>query len=185
MATSRVRQNYHEECEAAVNKQINLELYSGYVYQSMHHYFCRDDIALPGFASFFKNSAAEEQHHAQKLMEYQNKRGGRIVLQDIKKPFKDEWGTGLDAMRDALELERQVNESLLKLHGLAEKHFDAHLDDWVEEEFLNEQVDAIKMLSDYITKLERCGPGIGEYLFDKEELQEQSGSAHGAMSKAS
>ena len=29
------RQNYHEESEAGVNKQINLELYASYVYQSM------------------------------------------------------------------------------------------------------------------------------------------------------
>lgn len=29
------RQNYHEECEAGINKQINLELYASYVYMSM------------------------------------------------------------------------------------------------------------------------------------------------------
>ncbi len=29
------RQNYHEESEAAVNRQINLELYASYVYMSM------------------------------------------------------------------------------------------------------------------------------------------------------
>ena len=35
MATSTVRQNYHQESEAGVNKQINLELYASYVYLSM------------------------------------------------------------------------------------------------------------------------------------------------------
>ena len=35
MSTSRIRQNYHPECEAAINKQINCELYASYVYQSM------------------------------------------------------------------------------------------------------------------------------------------------------
>ena len=38
MATTRQtmpRQNYHEESEAGVNRQINLELYASYVYQSM------------------------------------------------------------------------------------------------------------------------------------------------------
>ena len=33
--TSQCRQNYHPDCEAGVNKQINLELYASYVYQSM------------------------------------------------------------------------------------------------------------------------------------------------------
>lgn len=41
-------------------------------------------MALPGFSKFFKNSSDEEREHAEKLMKYQNKRGGRIVLQDIK-----------------------------------------------------------------------------------------------------
>uniref|UniRef100_A0A452RIE5 Ferritin heavy chain n=1 Tax=Ursus americanus TaxID=9643 RepID=A0A452RIE5_URSAM len=32
---SQVRQNYHPDCEAAINSQINLELYASYVYLSM------------------------------------------------------------------------------------------------------------------------------------------------------
>lgn len=32
---SRIRQNYHEECEARINKQINMELYASYAYLSM------------------------------------------------------------------------------------------------------------------------------------------------------
>jgi len=32
---SQCRHNYHSETEAAVNKQINLELYASYVYLSM------------------------------------------------------------------------------------------------------------------------------------------------------
>ena len=33
--TSKCRQNYHEECEAAINKQINMELYASYSYLAM------------------------------------------------------------------------------------------------------------------------------------------------------
>ena len=33
--TAQVRQNFHQDCEAAVNRQINLELYASYVYLSM------------------------------------------------------------------------------------------------------------------------------------------------------
>ena len=35
MAVSRIRQNYHEDCEAFINKQINMEFYASYVYLSM------------------------------------------------------------------------------------------------------------------------------------------------------
>jgi ferritin heavy chain len=33
-------------------------------------------------------------------------------------------------------------------------------------------VEAIKELSDHITNLKRVGPGLGEYMFDKETLQD-------------
>lgn len=32
---SQLRQNYHRECEGAINKMINMELYASYVYTSM------------------------------------------------------------------------------------------------------------------------------------------------------
>jgi ferritin heavy chain len=92
--SSKIRQNYHDETEAAINKQINMEMYASYVYQSMAFYFERDDVALNGFSKFFKHNSDEEREHAEKLMNYQNKRGGRVLLSDIKKPDKDEWGTG-------------------------------------------------------------------------------------------
>jgi ferritin heavy chain len=167
---SQCRQNYHKESEAGINKQINLELYAFYTYRSMAFHFDRDDVALAGFHKYFKKSSDEELEHAEKLMKYQNKRGGRIVLQDIKKPEKDEWGTGLEAMQAALVLEKHVNQSLLDLHKVADSHGDAQMMDFIESEFLEEQVDGIKQLGDYVTNLKRVGPGLGEYQFDKETL---------------
>ncbi|XP_019713616.1 ferritin, middle subunit-like, partial [Hippocampus comes] len=89
-------------------------------------YFSRDDIALPGFAHFFKENSEEEREHADKLLAFQNNRGGRIFLQDIKKPERDEWGSGLEAMQSALQLEKNVNQALLDLHKLASEHVDPH-----------------------------------------------------------
>ena len=88
------------------------------------YYFDREDVALPGFAKYFRKASHEELEHAEKLMKFQTQRGGRIVLQDVKKPARDEWGTGLTAMEAALELERTVNEALLSLHKVADKHGD-------------------------------------------------------------
>jgi len=172
MAQTQPRQNYHAECEAGINKQINLELYASYVYQSMAFYFDRDDVALKGFSNFFKKSSEEEREHAEKLMKYQNKRGGRVVLQNIQKPDRDEWGTGLEAMTMALSLEKNVNQSLLDLHKLGDTHGDPQFCDFLESNYLEEQVEAIKQLSDYVTNLKRVGPGLGEYTFDKETLQD-------------
>lgn len=41
------------------------------------------------------------------------------------------------------------------------------------EHYLEEQVDAIKELGDFVTNLKRVGPGLGEYLFDKETLDHE------------
>ena len=35
MAESKCRQNFHQESEAGINRQINMELYASYTYQSM------------------------------------------------------------------------------------------------------------------------------------------------------
>ena len=46
-------------------------------------HFERADIALHGFHRFFSDSSKEEREHAEKMMKYQNSRGGTIVLQPI------------------------------------------------------------------------------------------------------
>merc|ERR1711974_536375 len=72
IAVSKIRQNYHEDCEALINKQINMEFYASFVYLSMSSYFNRDDQALLGFAEHFKTESGEERAHGLKLMEYQS-----------------------------------------------------------------------------------------------------------------
>lgn len=174
---SQIRQNYDRDCEALINKMLNLELYAGYTYTSMAHYFKRDDVALPGFAKFFKKSSEEEREHAEKFMEFQNKRGGRIALQDVKKPDRDEWDNGLTAMQCALQLEKNVNQALLDLHKVASEKGDPHLCDFLETHYLDEQVESIKKLGDHITNLSKMDAGnnrMAEYLFDKHTLDGDS-----------
>lgn len=175
--TSQVRQNYHQDCEASVNRQINMELYASYVYLSMSAYFDRDDVALKNFAKFFQDQSHEEREHMERLVKFQNQRGGRVILQDVSKPDRDEWGNGLEALRCALHLEKTVNQSLLDLHKLASDKNDPHMCDFLETHYLHEQVEAIKKLGDMITNLTRMGApqsGMAEYLFDKHTLGESS-----------
>merc|ERR1711994_1223189 len=160
--SSRIRQNYHEECEALINKQVNMEMYASYVYLSMASYFARDDQALHGFAKFFKENSNEERDHAIMFMDYQSSRGGRVVFQDIAKPTPSEWGTPLEAVEAALELEKTVNQSLLDLHAVASKKNDPHLSN-----FIDEQVKAVQQLSELVTKMKRAGVGLGVHIIDK------------------
>nr|BAA21810.1 ferritin subunit [Liolophura japonica] len=184
-----------------MNDQINLELHASYLYHGYARYFDRDDVALSGFADFFKHASSEEKDHADKLMEYMNTRGCRFLLKDItykdvcdkineKKPAelssaciceftaaatggdpsscsanRPEWFNGKQAMENALTIEHHVNDELLKLHRSTN---DPHFEKFLEDNYLDEQVNAIKELSDYITILKRTGDGLGEYLFDKD-----------------
>lgn len=165
-----VRQNFHEESEQVLNQQVQMELYASYMYLAMAAYFDRDTVALPGFNDFFLKMSEEERGHAQKFINYVNKRGGRVEFKELQAPSASEWPTCLAAMEQALALEKQVNQKLIELDQIAEKHGDAHLQDFIEEEFLEEQVDSIKKLGDYIAQLKRVGPGLGEYLFDVHSL---------------
>ncbi|XP_028051549.1 ferritin-3, chloroplastic-like [Camellia sinensis] len=90
-------------------------------------------------------------------MKYQKKRGGKVKLQSILMPLSefdhDEKGDALYAMELALSLEKLTNEKLLNLHAVASQNNDAQLTDFVESEFLTEQVEAIKKMSEYVAQL--------------------------------
>ncbi|KAL8567917.1 hypothetical protein ACOMHN_059039 [Nucella lapillus] len=76
---------------------------------------------------------------------------------------------GLQAMEDALSLERFVNQKLLDLHKKADNNGDAHLTHVLEHEFLEEQVHSIRELAGYVTRLRsfKTNYALGEYMFDQ------------------
>ncbi|KAI3771146.1 hypothetical protein L6452_02304 [Arctium lappa] len=174
--TSLARQRYFEDCESAINEQINVEYNVSYAYHSMYAYFDRDNVALKGLAKFFKESSDEEREHAEKLMKYQNTRGGRVKLHTIVGPPSEfehvEKGDALYAMELALSLEKLTNEKLLYLHEVACRNNDPQMADFIESEFLAEQVEAIKKIADYVSQLRRVGKGHGVWHFDQMLLGE-------------
>ena len=93
MAT-KVCQNFHPECEEALNDQIALEFDAVYMYTSLACYYGRAEVALPGFSQYFMKSSREEYGHVQLLCNYLNKRGGKVIFKEIKAPAKNEWESG-------------------------------------------------------------------------------------------
>nr|XP_058152558.1 ferritin heavy chain-like [Dasypus novemcinctus] len=131
---SQARQNDTQDSEAAINRQVHLELHASYVHLSMSYYFDRDDVALKNFAKYFLHQSHEEREHAEKLMKLQNQRGSRIFLLDIKKPGRDDWESGRNAVECAFTWEK-VNQSLLEQHKLATDKNDPHLCDFIESHY--------------------------------------------------
>lgn len=162
------RQNFSEESEKVLNAQIQKELHAHYAYLQLATYFKRHDVALPGFAKFFQQSSKEELEHAQKLIDYVVLRGGNVCFFDIKGSFEalTENLTPEKSLRMALTMELDVYEHLLKVHASAVN--DPQLCDFIESEFLIEQVHAHKDLADKLTQLKRVGDGLGIYMFDRE-----------------
>ncbi|XP_051899360.1 ferritin, lower subunit-like isoform X2 [Pristis pectinata] len=142
--------------------------------QSQSFYFERDDVALENFAKFFHEMSEAERQQAEKLIEYQKQRGGRLQLQNIEKPAESKWSNGLEATQDALELQKNINKSLLDLHQLAFSKEDPQLCSFLESNFLNCNVEFMKKLGDHITSLKGLSVGrtsrMGEYLFNKHTL---------------
>lgn len=152
------RQNWSEKCENELNIQIGKEYNASMAYHMLSCYFNRDDVGITKLVEFFNKASIEEREHANKLMHYQNMRGG------VVKPIN--WGYSeivnlekpddiLEAFKISLELEKNINQSLLDLHGVASEEGDPQFSDYLEGEFLSEQVDAISKLSKHISVIER------------------------------
>ncbi|OBS80110.1 hypothetical protein A6R68_21687 [Neotoma lepida] len=167
---SQVRQNYHHDCEAAVNSHVQEQLYASYVYLSMAFYFDREDVAQENLTSFFLNKSHECTAHAEMFLALQNQRGGRISLRTINKPERDDWLGVFPAMEHAFQLELTLNQSLVALHQLAASKRDAHLCTFLKKHFFNKQVEVLKEMSCYMTNMRQMGSpedGTVEYLLGK------------------
>ncbi len=95
-----------ERIQTEINKRINQEFYSAYIYLSMNAYFLSTN--LNGFANWMKIQAQEELAHAMKLLDYLNERGGKVELETIEKPQID-WESPLDAFEAAYKHEQYIS----------------------------------------------------------------------------
>lgn len=132
------RQNFTPHTEEQLNLQINHELNASQAYLAMSNFFGRTEISLIGASSFFLAMSSEERDHALQLIDFQNKRGGRVRMNGILNP-KDEFTSLLMATEEALLLERSNTTALMELAHIAEKDGDSVTVDYISK-FLCEQV---------------------------------------------
>lgn len=173
------RQNWSNNCENALNLQIQMEYEASLTYHMISNYFNRDDVGINILAKYFSDASKEEREHADNLMHYQNMRGGIVNLPAISAReimFVNNSSLVendiLESFICALNLEKEVNESLINLHHIADQEKDPQFCDYLEGNYLNEQVDSISKISKHISIIERFGKdqhGIWNYL--KSELE--------------
>ncbi len=149
----------------AINKQINKEFYSGYLYLSMAAYF--EEKNLPGFANWMYIQAQEESAHAMKFFKYMYDQLGSVKLLAIEKPETD-WKSPLAVFQEVCKHEKLVTDSINNLMKIAIEEKDQatqsflkwFIDEQVEEELnCNTIVDQIKMVGE---------DKVGLFMMDKE-----------------
>ena len=154
-----------KKLQNAINKQINKELYSEYLYLSMVAYL--ESIGLEGFTNFFKVQVQEERFHTMKFFDYVNERGGRVVLEAIDRP-QIEFKSPVEIFEIAYKHEQYVTKLINELMEVAIKE-----NDHAAKSFLNwyidEQVEEEASMDKILNQLKMIdGKGQGMLMLDKE-----------------
>ncbi len=151
--------------EQALNKQINEELYSAYVYLAMAAE--ADKQGLPGFVNWFKLQYSEELNHADRFFNYVLERDGTIELEAIGKPVIGS-ETPLSMFEKALAHEQHITQAIFKLKDLARAESD-HATDVFLEWFVKEQVEEEASTRAVIDQLKMVeGNPNGLFMIDRE-----------------
>ncbi|MFA6666368.1 MAG: ferritin [Armatimonadota bacterium] len=154
-----------KKMQDALNRQINAELYSGYLYQSMSAYY--QSINLPGFANWFWVQMQEETAHSQIIYNHLVDRGGRVHLLPIEEP-PFEWPDARQPLEDSYQHEQKVTAMIGNLVNLAIEERD-HAANSMLQWFVNEQVEEEKNVSGLVEQLKYAeGAPAGILMLDRE-----------------
>jgi ferritin len=149
----------------AINKHMNAEIYSSYLYLSMASQAAHD--GFPGMANWFYVQAKEELCHVEKLYAYVNSQGQRVMVYTVDQPPTD--FDGPEAMfATTLEHEQLVTGLINKLADLAVEEHD-HATQIMLQWFVSEQIEEEESARDILDQIRLTG-GAGQalYLIDKE-----------------
>ncbi len=149
----------------AINDQINAEQYSALLYLSMSAWF--NAKGLPGFANWMYVQYQEELSHANKLFNYANERGGRVLLKAIEQ-MPTEWENIVEAMEETLKHEQHVTALINNLVDIAIEEKD-HATQSFLQWFVDEQVEEEANASEILDTLRLVnGQGNGIFMLDRE-----------------
>jgi ferritin len=162
-----------KKLEAALNKQVNEELFSSYLYLSMAAYF--ESVDLTGFAHWMRIQTAEEHEHGLMFFDYINERNGRVLLSKIEAP-KTEWKSPLDAFQEAYEHEKHISELIDKLVNHSRELKDNATDEYLQW-FVEEQVEEEASTYRIVQQLKLIGNDrAGLFLLDRELAKRKAGA---------
>ncbi len=136
-----------------LNKQINAEFFSSYLYLSMSGWF--ESNGLSGFAHWMRLQAKEEDFHAEKIFDYVHERGGRVILAAIDKP-ESKWQNPLEIFKAALNHEEMISGLINDLVNVAIAEKDHATNNFLQW-FVAEQVEEEATAGGIVDKLNLIG----------------------------
>jgi len=139
--------------EQALNKQVNRELYSAYLYLAMSSHF--ESVNMKGLAKWMRVQAKEEQVHALKIYDYIIARGGTVTLLDIEAP-KAKWSSAGKIFDEVYAHEQKVTAMIHGLVDLAIKEKD-HATFEMLQWFVKEQVEEEEHASEIVNQIKIVG----------------------------
>lgn len=155
-----------EKVQAALNDQINNELYAAYLYLSMAGYF--KSANLSGFAHWMEMQRQEEVSHAMRIFDFVYDRDGNVILQQLGQP-PSEFDSPLDVMQQALQHERNVTRLINELYELAVSESDYPTQTLLQW-FITEQVEEEATASEIVDQLSLVGDNSAALLMLDREL---------------
>ena len=165
-----------EKMQKALNKQINAEFYSAYLYLAFSTYF--ESANLPGFAHWMRIQYQEETMHGLKIFDNIIERGGEVVLDKIDKP-ELKVDSPLATFEQTLEHERKVTGLINELAALAVKEQDFATQNFLQW-FVNEQVEEEANASKLVQQLKLIGESSGGlFMLDRELSSRPTPAAEG------
>ena len=157
-----------KKLEAALNEQVNAELYSAYLYLSMSSWF--ESKNLKGFANWMRIQYQEETAHAMKFFDYINERGGTAVLKAIDAP-KGKWKTVIEIFQETLKHELHVTSLINNLVNISISEKDHATNNFLQW-FVSEQVEEEANVTGILEELKMIeGKGPALFMIDRELKQ--------------
>jgi len=154
-----------KKLEEALNKQINAEYYSSYLYLSMSTYL--ESVNLSGMAHWMRAQSREELEHVTKFNRYIVERGGRGTVKAIDGP-PTEWKSAKMVFEEGLKHEQKVTAMIHALMELAMSEKDFAAQNYLQW-FVNEQVEEEAHAEAIVQNFNMVGDGgTALYLLDKE-----------------
>lgn len=163
-----------KKIQEALNKQINAEMYSAYLYLAMSVYF--EGQGLKGSAGWMRAQYEEEMVHAFKIFDFVHERGGEVELDAIAKP-EPKLESPLGVFQEALEHERKVTGMINGLVTLAMDEHDFATNSFLQW-FVDEQVEEESSVDEIVQQLTWVGDSKnGLFMVDRQLGERQLASA--------